>query len=103
MQLIFVLLYLALGIVQLFAFMEGLDVWLGLGFWLSVVAFVIVFMLGSFGGLIVAVVGFFGAMEGWGWEWWQAALLSFPFAILGFLAMGVSTVGALFQGHVASR
>lgn len=33
--------------------------------------------------LIGSIIGFFGAKDVWGWEWWQAALLSFgPFALV---------------------
>jgi hypothetical protein len=42
---LFFVAYLALGAVQLFAFMEGLDSWPGLGTVLSVLAFAVAIML----------------------------------------------------------
>lgn len=89
--------YLALSVVQLVAFMEGLDTWLGFGNIASVAIFVVAFMLGPIGGIAIAVVGFMGATNGWGWEWWQAALLCFPFVILSFLSMGTSSILSLFS------
>jgi len=84
--------YIGLAFVQLVAFMEGLDTWLGFGSFLSILTFVIAVFLGPLGGVAIAVVGFVGAMEGWGWEWWQAGLLCFPFLVLSFLVVGLSSI-----------
>jgi len=90
--------WLGLAIFQLAAFMEGLDVWLGLNTYWSVLAFVLAVMTPLLGSIFVAAIGFVGATEGWRWEWWQAALLCGLFVIMSFEVMGVGgAIGALSQ------
>jgi hypothetical protein len=96
------ILYFALGIIQIVAFMEGLDVWFGFGALLSIITFVIVMFIGPLGSLAVAGIGFYGAWRGWQWEWWQAALLCFPFAVLGLVMMfGAGTMSLV--GMIARK
>ncbi|MEZ0001320.1 hypothetical protein [Sinorhizobium fredii] len=82
MALIWFVLMLVLGIFQLAAFQAGLDDWLGFHWVVSIIIGGVALMMGPLGGLAVAVVGFFGAMEAWDWEWWQAGLLCFPSLVL---------------------
>jgi len=77
--------------------MEGLDVWFGFGTVLSIISFVIAMILGPIGSVAIAIIGFVGATDGWGWEWWQAALLCFPFVIVSIFAFGVTGIFSLFQ------
>src|SRR5688572_24982236 len=89
MRIIGYLIYLGVGVVQLFAIMDGLEHWLGLpGF------------IAGIGGLFLAyipivgtIVGFIGAIDVWGWEWWQAALLFFgSFAVCIVIAVGAGAL-----------
>lgn len=82
MQFVFFLLYAALGIVQIMAYLAGIELWLGLGTFWGLVIFFITAAL-PFGSVIDAAIAFYGAYKGWHWLWWQAALLTFPFAIIG--------------------
>jgi len=86
---LYFVIWLGLAIFQLAAFVEGLDFWLGLNAFWSTLAFVLAIMIPSLGSIAIAVVGFVGATEGWRWEWWQAALLCFPFVIMSFFVMGI--------------
>lgn len=94
MGLIWFALMLVLGVFQLAAFQAGLHEWLGLHSLLSIIVGGVALMMGPLGGLAVAVVGFFGAMQAWDWEWWQAALLCFPSIVLTIImAMIGGTAG----------
>jgi hypothetical protein len=86
--------YIALGIAQLAAFFAGMELWLGLGWIMSFLIFVVVASL-PLGSLATAAVAFYGAYKGWHWEWWQAALLAFPFAIIGIIMMTISGAAGL--------
>ncbi len=88
MQFIFIALYVALGIAQITAYLDGIHLWLGVGTFLGLVIFFATASL-PFGAFVDAGIAFYGAYKGWHWDWWQAALLTFPFAILGLLAMGM--------------
>jgi hypothetical protein len=94
MQVIFVILYIVLGIIQITAYLAGINLWLGVGtFWGLVIFFVTASL--PFGSIADAAIGFYGACGAWQWPWWQAALLTFPFAVLGVLAMGISGIASL--------
>ncbi len=83
MQLITVPLFIALGLLQLFAIIDGVEHWVGIH-WLfaGMVALLIAPMP-----LLGTVVGFAGAVTVWEWAWWQAGLLFFgTFAVV--LAVG---------------
>jgi hypothetical protein len=73
MRVIGFIVYCGIGLVQLFATMDGLEEWLGLpGFLAAIGGLVLGFLP-----LIGTILGFVGAIDVWGWEWWQAALLFF--------------------------
>jgi len=97
MHILIVVAYIGLGIVQLVAFMQGLDVWLGFGGVASIAIFVVAVSLGPIGSMAIAIIGFMGATKGWGWEWWQAGLLCFPFVALSFATMGIFGVAAMIK------
>lgn len=94
MQAVGLVAYFALGLLQLFATMAGLEEWLGVS---SFFAFFIALLL-AYIPFVGTVLGFFGAMNVWHWEWWQAGLLFFG-------GMGlVLAVGGLFSiGSMLSR
>lgn len=84
--------YWALAIFQLWAFAEGVGVWLHWGFFGAVFVFIVLSII-PFGNIGIAVVAFIGATKGWGWEWWQAILLVAPFAVLG-IALQITSYAA---------
>lgn len=102
MGIIWVVLMYALGIAQLVAFQAGLQEWLGLHWIVSIIIGIVALMLGPIGSLAVAVVGFFGAMEAWNWEWWQAGLLCFPSLVIGLVLLVVNGAAGL-GGQLFSR
>lgn len=105
MGLIWFALMLVLGLFQLAAFQAGLHEWWGLNSVMSVIIGVVALMMGPMGGLAVAVVGFFGAMQAWDWEWWQAGLLCFPsIALTIIMAMigGTASLGSLILNRKQS-
>ncbi len=73
MQVIGFLMYLGLGLVQLFATVDGIAHWTGMS---SFFAWIIALVVAYFP-LVGTIAGFTGAVSVWGWEWWQAALLFF--------------------------
>lgn len=72
MQVFIGIAYLAVGFAQLFAIIEYFERTLNWGFFDVVLAFFVTYIpiLGS-------VLGVLGAMDGWGWDIWQAGLLFF--------------------------
>jgi len=91
MPLILLLLYLALAVAQVQAFLHGMELWLGVPWALSLVIGLIGYGL-PFGPLVCSAIAFYGAYKGWQWEWWQAALLTFPSAIFNLVFVGTSGV-----------
>lgn len=88
MQVIGVIFYFGLGIVQLAAVIAGLESWWGLnGFFSFIVAFIVTYIP-----LLGSIVGVAGAMKAWHWEWWQAGGLFFG----GLLITALIVCGAGF-------
>ena len=75
-------------VLQLAAFFQGMETWLGLAWGWSLLIGTFIFGV-PFGYLAMAAVGFYGAYAGWHWEWWQASLLAFAYVIVTILAIGV--------------
>jgi len=100
MQILFIILYVVLGIFQIAAYLDGINLWLGVGTLLGFIIFFITAAL-PFGSLADSAIAFYGAYSAWHWTWWQAALLTFPFAILGIAAMGLGGIASL--GAMLSR
>ena len=101
MQIVLFVLWIALGIAQIAAYLDGIHLWLGVGtFW----GFVIFFFTASlpFGAIVDAGIAFYGAYQAWHWPLWQAALLTFPFAILGIIVMGLESAASL-AGRIYQR
>ncbi|BDQ34816.1 hypothetical protein [Pseudodesulfovibrio portus] len=65
--------YFVLGIFQLAAVYAGLDQWLG---WHFIIQGPLALFL-AYTPVVGTIVGFFGAMKGWGWSFIQAGLLFF--------------------------
>jgi hypothetical protein len=64
----------------------------------GVLTFIISFVL-SYVPILGSFLGFFGAKDVWGWEWWQAALLYFGMPLL-FVVLSIVAGSA---GAVADR
>jgi hypothetical protein len=92
---ILIVLYILLGIAQITAYLKGINLWLGIGTLLGLIIFFGTAWL-PFGSVIDALIGFYGAYKGWQWEWWQAALLTFPFAIVGLIISSLGWIVDLF-------
>jgi hypothetical protein len=90
MGVFFQIAYFLVGLFQLFATIDGIKLFTGLGTFASVV--IALFL--NFIPLIGSILGIYGAMNVWDWGFWQSALLFFwyiPVAIVFILA---STVGS---------
>ena len=97
-----VLLYWALGFFQLWAFAEGVNVWLHWGFWGALAVFIGLSMI-PFGQIGIVILAFVGADRGWDWAWWQALLLVAPFAILSIFIQLGGGASAILQRYRAGR
>jgi hypothetical protein len=75
--------YFGVGLLAVAAIIGGLDVWVGLPWFLAVIIAFPVAMVPILG----SGVGVAGAIEAWGWEWYWAVLLFFWPTALGLLAM----------------
>jgi putative Mn2+ efflux pump MntP len=83
------LVYLGLGLLQLAAIMAQLESFLG---WPWFVAGPVGIFL-TYIPLVGSVVGFFGAKDVFGWEWWQAGLLFFGIGLLSVIMAFASSSG----------
>ncbi|WP_303713594.1 hypothetical protein [Brevundimonas naejangsanensis] len=63
---------------QLMAFIAGLEAF-GFPAWALLVALPAMVLLRELAALPMAIIGYVGATEMWGWEWWQGLALSVPF------------------------
>jgi hypothetical protein len=95
MQGLIVIGYIGLGIVQWFAMVDGIAHWTGMStFFAGVVSF---FLAGI--PLLGTILGFIGAIEVWGWAWWQAGLLFFgTFGVIIALG-GAAIIGEALQNR----
>ncbi|MGY3581601.1 hypothetical protein ACVIGB_000327 [Bradyrhizobium sp. USDA 4341] len=82
------LIYALLGLVQLAAYFEGIELWLGFGLLLGLVSFIVLGAI-PLGSIITAGVAFYGAFYGWRWYWWEAALLCFPFPLFAIAMLTI--------------
>lgn len=76
-----------LMILNVVAFYEGMDVWLGWGFWASSAVLVVALILRGIGGLFVAVLAFVGMWKGWEWHGLVAFAVAFPLAAMLLVTM----------------
>lgn len=90
MQVIAVVAFIALGLVQFAATWAGLTGWLGLHWLLAIpVAMIIAYIP-----LLGSIFGVLGAVNVWDWEWWQAVLLFFGWAAFVLIASILAGVGS---------
>lgn len=83
--------YMILCIGAMFA---GLEDWLGLPGWASLIIGIIVINIFP---TLGAILGLMGAIKGWNWEWYWAVLLFFPGIVFYILVMGGGLIGSLFS------
>lgn len=70
---------LAIGMFYLVAFLEGADTWFGWsGFWVGILGVALVMFTGPIGMLVLGVVGGYGALYGWHWNWIACVIVFFP-------------------------
>jgi len=103
---LFLIAYLATGIAQIWAGIEGMRLTFGIGGVLAVVLLFAAYVVPFVGAVAVAFLAYSGARYGWNWEWWQALMLAAPAIILmlaagvmGGLAIWVQRLGSLISLH----
>ena len=88
MQFFFTIAYFVIGLVQLFAIMDGVDYATGID---GVFGFLIA-LFTTYIPLLGSVLGVYGAVNAWDWSWVQAGLLFFwfvPVSILGAIYFAI--------------
>lgn len=86
--------FFAVGLIQISAFVEGMDLYFKVGTILSIIIFLVVYNI-PFGIFAVAFLTYYGARYGWRWEWWQALALALPGIVITLFswAVGGATLG----------
>lgn len=97
MGLIVFLAYIAVGLVQLAAFIDGMALYFYTGTVLSVIIFLVTYSIPVIGALFTAFFTYYGAHFGWHWEWWQALFLAAPGVILSIAMYSVGGIVMAFQ------
>ena len=87
--------YIAFGIVQIWAGIEGMNLYFGIDGFLAFIILVIAYYIPLIGTAGVAFITYYGARYGWNWEWWQALLLAVPGLVLLIVAMLVGGLESL--------
>ena len=81
MQVFIAILYLIVGIAQLFAIMDGLEYVMGIG---GIINFFLSLIL-AYTPIVGSILGVYGAVSVWGWGLLQAFLLFFGYIILAIV------------------
>ena len=97
MPLLLVLAYIAVGLIQLASFIEGMSLYFHIATILSVVIFFVTYSIPVVGALFTAFFTYYGARYGWHWVWWQAFFLAAPGLILSIAAYSVGGLVVAFQ------
>ena len=102
----FLIAYIVIGIAQLWAGVEGMQLTFGIGGFLAVVLLLVAYAIPFVGTAAVAFLTYYGARYGWSWTWWQALTLAAPGIVLvlavgvaGGLAIWAHRLGALIPLH----
>jgi hypothetical protein len=96
-MLAFFIAYILIGIAQIWAAIEGMQLYFAIGGFLGVILLVAAYAVPFVGAIGMAFFTYYGARYGWNWEWWQALMLAAPGIIL-MLAAGV-TVGLAIRAQ----
>lgn len=91
MRAVFVLVYLGIGIAQIRAGGAGIQLYCGVGSFVSFVLFVFSFLVPVIGSLLSTAAVYYGAHHVWHWEWWQALALAVP-GMVFWLAIGPAAI-----------
>jgi len=85
----FLVAYIVIGIAQIWAAVEGMQLIFGIGGFPAIVLLLVSYAIPFVGTAAVAFLTYYGARFGWTWEWWQALMLAAPGIVL-MLAAGVA-------------
>lgn len=85
----FLVAYIVIGIAQVWAGVEGMQLIFGIGGFLAVVLLLFAYAIPFVGTAAVAFLTYYGARYGWSWTWWQALTLAAPGIVL-MLVVGVA-------------
>ena len=85
----FLIAYIVIGIAQVWAGVEGMQLCFGIGGFLAVVLLLVAYAIPFVGTVAVAFLTYYGARYGWTWTWWQALMFAAPGIVL-MLAIGVT-------------
>jgi hypothetical protein len=86
MRTIFLVAYVLVGIAQIWAGIEGMQIYFGIGGFLAIILLLFAYCVPVVGTIGVAFLAYHGARYGWKWEWWQALTLALPGIIIMFAA-----------------
>lgn len=93
--------HLALAVAQLAAFIEGFSLWFGYGAVTAILAFCFSVFIPLVGPIGTTALAMYGAVYGWDWTWWQAALLCMPFLIFALFASTLVAIWSTISGRRA--
>ena len=103
---IFLVAYILVGIAQIWAGLEGMQLYFGIGGFLAIIFLSVAYAVPLVGTVGVALLAYYGARYGWKWEWWLALTLAVPGVILMLaasltvgLAIWVQRLGWLISLH----
>ena len=92
-----VVIFLIVGLVQIYAGYLGIEYHLGSGWAIAVVIATLFFQFP----IILTVGTFFGALDVWGWPWYGAAVFAMPgllFVLPGVVGVAVAGLANLVKG-----
>lgn len=92
---ILVIVYWILNIVQIVAVIAGFHDWLG---WNIIISIILAVFIG-WSPILGTFMGVMGAVEGWGWEFWQAILLFIWPLVLVFFFGTLGAITERFSKH----
>ena len=102
----FFIVYIVIGIAQIWAALEGMQLYFGIGGFLAVILLIVAYAIPFVGAVVLALLAYYGARYGWKWEWWSALMLAVPSIILtlaagvmGGLAISAQRLGWLISLH----
>ena len=92
-----VIIFLIVGVIQIYAGYLGIEYHLGSGWAIGAVIASVFFQFP----IILTVGTFFGALDVWGWPWYGAAVFAMPgllFAVPGVIGVAVAGLSSLIKG-----
>lgn len=74
----FAIVYILAGLIQMPAYLEGTNRLFDIGPFFSLLAFAVLYPIPLLGALWVSGMTYYGALNGWQWEWWKALAMAAP-------------------------